>query len=119
MDRERRRSVDRARELRRRMTFPERLLWSKLRAGRLFGLKFRKQHPFGPYVLDYFCDAKNVCVELDSNSMSHVGREAEDEVRSRYIEQHGIRILRVTNDDVLNQMEGVLNTLARGCGIEC
>ena len=71
--------VARSRQLRRESSFPERLLWSRLRNGRCAGLKFRRQQPLGPYVADFFCPSARVAVELDGRS--HDGREDEDNQR--------------------------------------
>ena len=73
----------RPRQLRRQMTVPERLLWSKLRNNGLFGLKFRRQHPVGPFILDYFCAERQLCGELDGNS--HDGRIAKPTMRGQVI----------------------------------
>jgi very-short-patch-repair endonuclease len=98
------------------MTFPERLLWSALRNRNLFGLKFRRQVPCGPYILDYYCAEHALCVELDGTS--HLGRFEADQKRADYLREHQIRLIRVTNDDVLNHREAVLKHIARACGVD-
>ena len=101
----------RPRQLRRQMTIPERLLWSKLRNNALFGLKFRRQHPVGPFILDYYCAEHQLCVELDG--MSHDGRAEADEERTDYLRKPGHPGDSVTNDDVLKHREAVL-AISRG-----
>jgi very-short-patch-repair endonuclease len=108
-------TIDRARKLRKDASFPERLLWSRLRGGRLCGLKFRRQHPVGPFVADFFCHDAMLVVELDG--MSHVGQADYDERRSEFLRQEGLRVLRVSNDDVLKDMESVLVGILRECGV--
>jgi Protein of unknown function (DUF559) len=66
----------RARQLRRDLTGPERVLWQVLRAGRLDGWKIRRQVPFGPYVVDFFCHASSLAIEIDGDS--HIDRAAPD-----------------------------------------
>jgi ATP-dependent DNA helicase RecQ len=105
----------RPRQLRRQMTVPERLLWSKLRNNGLFGLKFRRQHPVGPFVLDYYCAEHRLCVELDG--ASHDDRAEADEERTQYLNEEGIRVIRVSNDDVLKYRDAVLRHIARACGV--
>ena len=77
-----------ARELRRDSTFPERLLWSRLRNRGLFGLKFRRQHPIGPFVIDFYCRESSLAVELDGRS--HEGRESYDDARTDWLESQGL-----------------------------
>ncbi|MGE0609571.1 MAG: endonuclease domain-containing protein [Pirellulales bacterium] len=106
---------DRARALRRDATFPERLLWGRLRAGRLAGLKFRRQHPLGKYVLDFYCHAARLAIELDGDS--HIGRAAYDAARADWIATQGVRILRVGNDEVLREIDSVLEGIVLHCGV--
>ncbi|MCX7428657.1 MAG: endonuclease domain-containing protein [Planctomycetia bacterium] len=112
----RRNTIARARKLRRDATFPENLLWSRLRGRQLAGLKFRRQHPIGPFNADFYCDEAGLVVEVDR--MSHDRRAKEDEHRSAYLRQEGLRVFRVTNDDVLEDVETVLTGILRECGID-
>lgn len=108
------RMIDRGRELRQKMTFPERLLWSKLRDHRLGGLKFRRQHPIGPYVADYYCHEASLVIELDGRS--HIGQGVEDRQRQDYLEGQGLRVIRFSNDKVIYDLAGVLKDISRACG---
>jgi very-short-patch-repair endonuclease len=105
-----------ARQLRRDSTFPERLLWSGLRGNRLCGLKFRRQYPVGPYCVDFFCHQASLIVELDG--MSHVERTEQDRERTAYLAQRGLHVMRVTNDDVLDDLEAVVRGIALACGVD-
>ena len=108
--------TQRARRLRRDATVPERMLWGLLRNRRLLGLKFRRQVPIGPYVVDYLCEQEKLVVELDG--MSHMGRQAEDDRRSAYLSDQGLRVARVTNDQVLADLEAVAVDILRAMGME-
>ena len=107
--------IDRARTLRRDETPPEELLWLALRNGQIGGLKFRRQHPIGPYVVDFFCRSIGLVVELDG--MSHDNKASQDAARSKYLEAQGLRILRVTNEDVMGNLDGVTREIARLGGV--
>ena len=110
------RQRDRARRLRREATFPERLLWSHLRAGRLAGVKFRRQHPLGPYVLDFYCAQAALAVEIDGHS--HGDRADYDRRRTIYLQDRGVHVMRYTNDQVLQDVEAVAEDIARRAGVE-
>ena len=90
-------TIDRAQYLRKQMTKPERLLWRALRRQRT-GLRFRRQHPAGPYVLDFYCDAVGLCVEVDGES--HELTVPRDRIRDNWLEDKGIRTLRISAQDV-------------------
>jgi very-short-patch-repair endonuclease len=107
----------RARQLRRDATIPERVLWSLLRDRRLNGVKFRRQHPIGPYIVDFYCGSHGLVVELDGRS--HDDRGLEDRRRQEYLESvAGLRVIRVGNDDVFQDRESVLLGVLRALGLE-
>ena len=99
----------RARELRATMSLPERLLWGQLRRKQA-GLRFRKQHPAGPYVLDFYCHEAKLCIEIDRQS--HDLTVARDEYRDRWLASQSVRTLRVSAQDVLRNLEGVVQYIA-------
>lgn len=101
------RTRDNATRLRREMTDAERRLWKHLRAGRLEGFKFRRQHPVPPYVLDFCCVEVGLAIELDGSQHS----EARDASRSRYLESQGWRIVRFWDNDVLNKTDAVVEAI--------
>lgn len=105
----------RVRALRRAASVPEQLLWSRLRAARLAGLKFRRQHAIGPFITDFCCPAARLVVELDG--MTHVGRAAEDRQRTAYLESLGWRVARYTNDQVIVDVDAVAESIARLAGV--
>jgi len=97
------------------MTGPEKRLWSHLRAQRLQGLKFRRQAPIGPYIVDFLCPAAELIIELDGES--HADRGEYDLHRQEFHEQAGYHVLRIANDDVLaSGVEPVLLGILRAAG---
>jgi very-short-patch-repair endonuclease len=97
---------DRARQLRNDMTAPERTLWSVLRNGQLDGYRFRRQHPVGDFIVDFFCPAARLVIEVDGDS--HEDQMRYDRRRSRWLAgQKDYRVLRVSNLDVMSNLEGV------------
>ena len=98
-----------ARKLRKEQTDAESLMWALLRDKRLGGAKFRRQHPFQPYVLDFFCHEANLAVELDGGQDSEA--QAHDERRSAYLKSKGIDVLRFWNNEVLAETEAVLEKI--------
>jgi len=100
-----------ARQLRSSQTDAENLIWLCLRDRRLQGAKFRRQHPFGRYILDFYCDASKLAVELDGGQ--HVEKRGYDQTRDAYIESSGIKVLRFWNDEALRQTGDVLEEIYR------
>jgi very-short-patch-repair endonuclease len=94
-----------ARTMRRTATPAERKLWFVLRNHQLAGLKFRRQMPLGPFIVDFYCPAVRLVIELDGVSHSD---STTDAVRDGWMRRHGIRTLRFTNGDVLGNLEGVV-----------
>ena len=97
--------------LRKNTTKPDQLLRSILRGRQLAGLKFRRQHPIEPYIVDFYCADAKLIVELDGES--HNGREDFDKQRSVFLAGLGLKVFRVTNDDVLTNLDGVAEGIAR------
>lgn len=106
----------RARELRREMTPAERLLWSRLRNRRLEGLKFRRQHPLGPFIADFYCAACRLVVEIDGDI--HDLQPERDAARTEQFEQYGYRVIRFRNVQVLNDLEDVLAAIEAACTVD-
>jgi adenine-specific DNA-methyltransferase len=87
------------------MTDAERHLWRHLRRKQMSDFKFRRQHPFGDYILDFVCLEAMLVVEVDGGQ--HNAHQEEDSKRTEYLEQSGFRVLRFWNNDVLNDIESV------------
>ena len=100
-------TVRRARQLRRTLTLPEIALWAQLRA-RPNGLKFRRQHPAGPYVLDFYCAEARLCVEVDGEAHGFELQAARDARRDALLAEHGIKTLRIPARDVLGNLAAVM-----------
>ena len=99
------------RSLRNNATSAERKLWRSLRGKQLDGFKFRRQHSIDRYILDFFCPSVNLAIELDGET--HYTPEAieYDRVRDEYLEAVGIKVVRYRNQDVYENIEGVLEDL--------
>jgi very-short-patch-repair endonuclease len=91
--------------MRRDPTRAERRLWHGLRKHQLAGLKFRRQMPLDPYIVDFYCASARLVVEVDG--VSHIDAPG-DAIRDAWIIDQGIRVFRVTNFDVVSNLEGVL-----------
>ena len=104
------------RKLRRESTDAERLLWRYLRGRQLAGAKFRRQHQFGPYILDFYCPDHNLAIEADGGQHYSDDGEAKDAARTRYLEASGIRVLRFTNLEILQQTDAVVEAICRALG---
>jgi very-short-patch-repair endonuclease len=99
----------RARELRVESTNVEMRIWYKLRNKQL-GVDFRRQHPAGPYFLDFYCPALRLAVELDGGQ--HASRVQQDAQRTRWLAERGVTVLRFWNSDVTENLNGVLEVIA-------
>ncbi len=101
--------VVRARMLRRNQTDVEKKLWGFLRDRRLFGLKFRRQHPIGKYVVDFCCLEKRVIIELDGGQ--HARQSIRDSSRTNDLENEGFRVVRFWNNQIMENPQGVLEKI--------
>ena len=95
-----------ARRLRKTPTDAELRLWRHLRRKQLDGFRFRRQHPIGPYVVDFFCPEAALIVEVDGGQ--HASCEAKDSARTRWLEASHYRAVRFWNNEVLANTPGVL-----------
>ena len=102
-----------ARRMRREPTKSERLLWQKLRGRQLGGYKFRRQHPIAPYIVDFYCAQTKLIVELDGDI--HTFQEAYDAERTAYLEAQGYLVMRFWNNQVFQEIDGVLSAILDAC----
>ncbi len=103
----------RAKQLRRRMTPAEAKLWRHLRNGQLNGAWFRRQHPVGPYIVDFFCAKAKLVVEIDGDSHGEPAQAQHDAERTQWLnEQKHYRVIRFWNNDVMQNIDGVMMTLS-------
>ncbi len=101
----------RRRALRKNSTNAEALLWSLLRSRQMAGAKFRRQHEFGPYILDFYCLEHRLAVEVDGGQHFEEAGVRYDEARTRFLSENGVQVLRFTNLEVLNETESVVETI--------
>ena len=99
-----------ARSLRAEMTDAEKKLWQSIRQIQL-GVRFRRQHPIERFIADFACLDPKVVIEIDGGQ--HAENVSRDEDRTRVIESHGFKVLRFWNNEVLQNLEGVLQTIAQ------
>ena len=93
------------------MSPPEQRLWAELSGRKLDGLKFRRQHPLDPYILDFYCPEKRLCVEVDGESHSMGDNPERDIRRDAFLTHAGIRTLRLSARTVLHDMGAALRTI--------
>ena len=96
--------------LRRNMTVPERILWNFLRT-KPYAYKFRRQHAFGQYVLDFYCHRAKLSIELDGASHNRKEQKRVDIARTEFVKSYGIVEMRIKDDKVLNQFETVTSEI--------
>jgi|GEM_PF-832995 len=101
---------ERAKPLRREMTPPERVLWSHLRAGRCFGIKFRRQHPMGDYILDFYCHDAGLDIEIDGRAHDH--RQGRDRRRDEWLCAQGVEVLRIPAWKISRDHHAVVGLIA-------
>ncbi len=108
--------MSQARDLRRNQTTAEQKLWARLRDRQLAGYKFKRQEPRGPYVVDFACLRKKLIVEIDGGQHADPLRRAKDRVRSVWLQANGYRVLRFWNNEVMENIEGVLVRIEEALG---
>ena len=102
---------DFAKGLRRQMSLPEVLLWKAIKGRKLIGLQFRKQHPVGPYVLDFYCDARKLAIEVDGGSHGFGDRPERDGRRDTWLSERGVRTLRLSAALILADVDDATRTI--------
>jgi len=110
-------SLARRRALRQASTDAEIALWAHLRAKRFAGFKFRRQHPFGPYILDFYCARQALAIELDGGQHYEPERQAYDERRTALLRRAGVEVLRFQTDLIFREPTAVLEVIARALGM--
>ncbi len=102
----------RRKQLRRRGSLPEAIVWNHLKHGQL-GMKFRRQHSVGPYILDFYCPKKRLAIELDGETHNDSKSQTYDAERTKYLNLQEIRVLRFQNREILENLEGVLEEIKK------
>jgi very-short-patch-repair endonuclease len=110
-------SLTRRRALRQASTDAEAAMWTHLRAKRFAGFKFRRQHPCGPYILDFYCAANRLAIELDGGQHFEIAAQRYDERRTAFLRERGISVLRFATDLVFREPIAVLEEIGRALGL--
>ena len=100
-----------ARKLRQSQTDAEKALWARLRNKQLEGVKFRRQQPLGPYIVDFVSFERNIIVELDGGQHNEGEVSERDDRRAAWLKEEGYQVLRFWNNEVLVNIEGVLQKI--------
>ena len=100
---------ERARELRGNPTEAKKVIWRHLRNKQLGGYRFRRQHPLGRFIVDFFCFEKNLVIELDGGH--HSEQTGNDEIRTSWLEASGYRVLRFWNNQIMDETDAVLEVI--------
>lgn len=101
---------ERAKTLRKNMTEAEKALWLHLK-NHFGGFKFRRQHPFGIYIADFYCHGAKLIIEIDGNVHDNSEAKINDDIRQKRIEEDGIKVIRFRNEEVFKNMEAVLEKI--------
>ena len=103
--------LDHSRAMRTDPTEAEEKLWRRLRNRQLVGMKFRRQHPIGPYVVDFYCHEAGLVIELDGSGHRKEDSADYDRIRSTDLQSMGIKVIRFWNQEVIDDLEGVLQAI--------
>ncbi|WP_309662093.1 endonuclease domain-containing protein [Sphingomonas sp.] len=96
------------------MTWPEIILWRRLRQ-RPGGLKFRRQHPAGNYVLDFFCSDARLAIEVDGIGHDMGARPARDQARDRWLKDQGVDTIRIAAGDITRSPDSIVDSIVNAC----
>jgi len=105
-------TTKRAQRLRRDVTAQEKKLWRYLQAGQVSGVSFRRQHPMGDYVLDFYAPSLKLAVECDGGQHGRPEATARDDQRTEWLKRRGVVVLRYWNSDIDANIEGVVQNIA-------
>ena len=105
--------IQRAKELRSQMTQEEKILWQHLRANKLNGLHFRRQQIIDGFIADFYCHAARLVIEVDGEI--HQQQAEYDEERDQVLSARGLRLLRIKNEQVRQNLDSVLARIAKAC----
>ena len=97
--------------LRKNQTPTEHIMWKHLRKKQLNGFRFRQQHGFGPYILDFYCPELRLCIEIDGKIHDTPKNQQKDKERTRFLNQNRIDVLRFRNEEIENNIEDVIKVI--------
>ena len=98
-------------QLRRESTPTEKMLWNRIRNKQINGLKFRQQHGFGNYIMDFYCPTIRLCIEVDGDVHNTDEAKEYGEERTSFLNQYGIKVMRFKNDEIEDDIEKVINKI--------
>ena len=99
------------------MTPAERKLWARLRYRQLDGLHFRKQHPVGRFIVDFYCAKARLVIEIDGDTHAEPDQAEYNQARTMWLETQGYRVIRFQNAEVHKQLESVLEAIRAACAV--
>ena len=97
--------------LRNNLTPAEATLWKALKAAQINGLKFRRQHGIGPYVMDFYCPSIKLCIELDGEVHNMHGAYLHDSERTRFLNENGVTVMRFENEIVFKNINAIIESI--------
>ena len=97
----------------------ERIMWSRLRRKQFRGLKFRRQYCIGRYIVDFYCHEIGLVVEIDGDVHGYEERRKRDRIKDEFLKNRGFTVVRYTNRDVYDNLEGVMGDLYMRCEELC
>ena len=109
----RREIIKRARSLRNAMTPSENILWGHIRMKRLSGIIFRRQHPIGQFIVDFYCHEAKLAIEIDGNIHDSDENKEHDENRTFELEKSGLKVIRFKNEMIIGNIDEVLEILQK------
>ena len=104
-----------AQSLRETLTEAEVYLWQRLKSNQFHGLKFRRQHPIGIYIVDFYCHQHKLIIELDGEYHNTLEQVEKDQERTDFLSFQGLRVIRFTNEQVLTEIDTVLEKIGECC----
>ena len=104
---------ERALLMRQNPTPAEAVLWKRLRRKQIRGLHFRRQHPINRFIVDFFCPAARLVIEIDGSVHNDPGQREYDQDRQQFLEQAGFKVLRFTNEQTLRETDAVIEAITR------
>jgi len=104
---------ERRKDLRKNLTLSEKILWNCLRGRQIKRQKFFRQYSIGPYIADFYCPEARLVIELDGETHFSKVQEIYDIERTKYLNGNNIKVLRFWNDEIINNIDKVISTLAK------
>jgi len=106
-------TFEKAKRLRRNMTSAEKKLWGELKNKKLNGYKFRRQHPLHFFIVDFYCHELELIIEIDGKYHDKTEQIKKDQERTELLKFQNLKLVRFTNDEVMNELESVIEKLER------